>query len=85
MYIIGYSPLHKRYKCLHASGQVYVAKYIVFYELTFTCATESAFHSHSKSDPYPSLSITSQQVYHLSTLPIIRILLVIIWCMFCGA
>lgn len=41
---------------------------------TFPYATKSTFHSHTKSSSHFSQSITPQQVYHFSTLPIIPIL-----------
>ena len=72
---IGYSPSHKGYKCLHASGKIYIARHVVFDEFTFPYAIDSAFPNHTTSDSQSSHSITSQQVHHLSTLPIIPILL----------
>ena len=39
---IGYSPSHKGYKCLHASGKIYIARHVVFYELTFPYTTDSS-------------------------------------------
>ena len=72
---IGYSPSHKGYKCVHASGKIYIARHVVFDEFTFPYTTDSVFLKHSASDSQPSLFITSQQVHHLSTLPIIPIFL----------
>ena len=72
---IGYSPSHKGYKCLHASGKIYIARHVVFDEFTFPYAIDSAFPNHTTSDSQSSHSITSQQVHHLSTLHIIPILL----------
>ncbi|KAH9714566.1 retrovirus-related pol polyprotein from transposon RE2 [Citrus sinensis] len=63
----GYSPSHKGYKCLHPSGQTYIARHVVFYENLFHYSSDSAFPSNS-SNSCSNLPFTSQQVYHLSTL-----------------
>lgn len=72
---IGYSPSQKGYKCLHSSGQVYVARHVIFDESTFPYATESVFHSHTNSDSHSSNLFTPQHVYYLSTLPVIPVFL----------
>ncbi|KAH9793691.1 retrovirus-related pol polyprotein from transposon RE1 [Citrus sinensis] len=64
---IGYSPSHKGYKCLHPSGQTYIARHVVFYENLFPYSSDSAFTSKS-SNSCSNLPFTPQQVYHLSTL-----------------
>ena len=67
MIFIGYSPSHKGYKCLHPSGQTYIARHVVFYENLFPYSSDSAFTSNS-SNSCSNLPFTPQQVYHLSTL-----------------
>ena len=56
---------------MHASGKICIARHVIFDEFTFPYTTNSAFLKYSASDSQSSLSITSQQVHHLSTLPII--------------
>ncbi|KAH9650410.1 retrovirus-related pol polyprotein from transposon RE2 [Citrus sinensis] len=51
-------------------GRVYVARHVTFDELAFPYATESVFHSHTKADPQTSNSLTPQQIYHISSLPV---------------
>ncbi|KAH9723966.1 retrovirus-related pol polyprotein from transposon RE2 [Citrus sinensis] len=63
----GYSPSHKAYKCLHPSGQTYIARHVIFDENLFTYSSYSVFTSNS-SNSCSNLPFTSQQVYHLSTL-----------------
>ena len=68
---IGYSSSHKGYKCLHSSGRVYVARHVTFDESIFPYATESIFYNHTKANSQTSNSLTPQQIYHISLLPVI--------------
>ena len=33
--MIGYSPIHKGYKCLDSTGKIYIARHVQFNELKF--------------------------------------------------
>ena len=68
---ISYNPLNKGYKCLHSLGRVYMPRHVIFNESIFPYATESVFHSHTKSNPQTSNSFTPQQIYYISFLPVI--------------
>ncbi|KAH9696661.1 retrovirus-related pol polyprotein from transposon RE2 [Citrus sinensis] len=70
----GYSSSHKGYKCLHPSGHLYIARHVTFDELTFPYSTDSSFHcfTESSSSPLSSTSFSPQQIYHLSTLPVVQ-------------
>ena len=46
---IGYSPSHKGYKCLHPSGQVYIARHVIFDESSFPYSSYSAFASNKSN------------------------------------
>ena len=62
---LGYSPLHKGYKCLHPSGKIYIASHVLFYETSFSYSTDSHF---LKSLP-PKVSdfqYSSLQFYNIS-------------------
>ena len=72
---LGYSPFNKGYKCMHLSGKIYIARHVAFYESAFPYFTDSIFHSNESSS-FSSQSFTPQQVYHLSTLLIIPVLVV---------
>ena len=70
---LGYSSSHKGYKCLYPLGHLCIARHVIFDELTFPYSTDSRFHCFTKSSS-SSLSSTSfspQQIYHLSTLPVV--------------
>ena len=41
---IGYSSSHKGYKCPHASGRVYIARHVIFDELSFPYSLDSVFN-----------------------------------------
>ena len=55
---LGYSLSHKGYKCLHPSGHLYIARHVIFDELTFLYSTDYSFHCFTKSSSSP-LSSTS--------------------------
>ncbi|KAH9779268.1 retrovirus-related pol polyprotein from transposon RE1 [Citrus sinensis] len=62
---LGYSLLHKGYKCLHPSGKIYIASHVLFYETSFPYSTDSQF---LKSLP-PKVSdfqYSSLQFYNIS-------------------
>ena len=62
---LGYSPLHKGYKCLHPLGKVYIASHVLFDEISFPFSTDSNF---LKSMP-PKVSdfqYNSLQFYNIS-------------------
>lgn len=64
---IGYSQSHKGYKCLHASGRVYIARHVFFDELSFPYFLDSVFNS-KESDSCSTQLFTPHQVYNLSTM-----------------
>jgi hypothetical protein len=50
---LGYSPLHKGYKCLHLpSNRVYISRDVVFNENSFPCTSASPTSSLS-----PNISV----------------------------
>ena len=44
---IGYSPVHKGYKCLHPSGRIYISRHVLFNETSFPFASLSSSSSSS--------------------------------------
>ncbi|KAJ4718927.1 Retrovirus-related Pol polyprotein from transposon TNT 1-94 [Melia azedarach] len=62
---LGYSPIHKGYKCLHASSRIYVARHVIFYESSFPYIS----FNHSLS----SVSVSPPPVS--STIPLISSLI----------
>ena len=58
---IGYSPVHKGYKCLHPSGRIYISRHVLFNETSFPFASLSCSCSSSVSS-----SIMSGSCYSFS-------------------
>ena len=54
---------------MHPSGQIYIARHVVFDESSFPYSSDSAF-AYNKSNSCQNLSFTPHQVYHPSTLPL---------------
>ena len=68
---IGYSPAHKGYKCLHHSDRIYIARHVIFDENAFPFSSDPNFNYESKIQPISSYTLSSYQVFHLSTLHVV--------------
>lgn len=70
MCFLGYSPIHKGYKCLHVpTGNVYISRDVVFDEHLFPFAHEATSSQNISSDPVvflPSLSLFPSSSSHTS-------------------
>lgn len=51
-FFIGYSSSHKGYECLYPSIQIYIARYVIFDESSFSYSINYVFHSNES--PYSS-------------------------------
>ena len=41
--LLGYSPLHKGYKCMHSSGKIFIASHVLFDKTSFPYTSDSKF------------------------------------------
>ena len=74
---LGYSPLHKGFKCLHSFGKIYIASHVVFYETSFPYSSIFSSSSPSKTSEFQynllqqyTIPITNSNLYRpFSALP----------------